>query len=95
VKILFDHNVPKRLRQLLPNHDIATASEMGWAELGNGDLLACAEANGFEVMITGDKNLSYQQNLTGRVLALIVLDTNSWKVLRESRSRGEWQFPPR
>jgi hypothetical protein len=55
---------------------------MGWHELENGDLLSSAEASGFEVMVTGDKNLSYQQNLAGRQLALVVLPTIDWNVLK-------------
>ena len=55
---------------------------MGWEELSNGALLASAESSGFAVMITGDQNLSYQQNLKGRRLALIVLSTNDWNILK-------------
>jgi hypothetical protein len=58
--------------------------EMGWAELANGELLTVAETAGFAVMITGDKNLSYQQNLQGRELALVVLSTNDWNVLKQN-----------
>lgn len=100
--MLFDHNVPKRLRQFLPSHDVWTAREMDWAELSNGELLGAAETAGFVVMVTGDKNLSYQQNLEGRSLALVVLSTNDWKTLRENpapivqaidgASRGSFQL---
>ena len=55
---------------------------MGWAELENGQLLRAAEDSGFEVMITGDKNLSYQQNLRERKIALIVLSTNNWNIVK-------------
>ncbi len=82
MKVLLDHNVPKRLRQFLFGHDVRLAREMGWAELSNGDLLASAEKQGFDVMVTADKNLSYQQNLQSRNLALIVLSTSDWQVLR-------------
>lgn len=54
---------------------------MSWDKLENGILLATAELAGFEAMITCDKNLSYQQNLRDRKLALIVLSTNSWRIL--------------
>lgn len=84
MRVLFDHNVPHKLRRLLSGHEIHTADELGWAELGNGDLLAIAERDGFEVMLTGDKNLSYQQNLRGRTLALLVLTTNDWNVIRQN-----------
>ena len=66
----------------LTNHDVSTADEMGWAELENGELLRAAEAAGFAVMVTGDKNLTYQQNLYGMELALVVLSTNNWNVLK-------------
>ena len=55
---------------------------MKWQQLENGDLLTAAEAAGFECMITGDQNLSYQQNLTGRKLGLVVLGTNDWNILQ-------------
>jgi hypothetical protein len=59
---------------------------MGWASLKNGDLLRVAEDAGFDVFITADKNLQYQQNLTGRKLALVVLSTNDWPTVRTMAS---------
>lgn len=56
---------------------VSTAYEMGWAELDNGTLLTAADGC-FDVFITTDQNLRYQQNLTGRKLALMVLPTTSW-----------------
>ena len=82
--VLFDHNVPHKLRHFLPDHLMRTADEMGWAELDNGTLLAAAENAGFDLMLTADQNLAYQQNLAGRKLAIIVLNTNRWKVLKNS-----------
>ena len=82
MKVLFDHNVPHKLRHALVDHGVTTADEMGWAELENGQLLRAAEDSGFEVMITGDKNLSYQQNLRERKIALIVLSTNNWNIVK-------------
>lgn len=84
MKVLFDHNVPHKLRHLLPGHEIKTADEMSWARLENGLLLAAAEDAGFDLMLTADNNLAYQQNLTGRKLALVVLSTNRWKLVREA-----------
>ncbi len=55
---------------------------MRWQELENGDLLSAAEAEGFDLMITADKNLSYQQNLVGRGRALLILHTNDWNTLK-------------
>ena len=75
MKVIFDNSVPRPLRDHLPGHEIATAFAMGWATLENGDLLAAAEAR-FDVLITSDKNLRYQQNLTSLRLALIILPTN-------------------
>jgi predicted nuclease of predicted toxin-antitoxin system len=81
VRILIDQNVSARLARLLTGHDAVHASRMGWAELTNGDLLTAAESDGFELMITADQNIRYQQNLTGRRLALLVLGTNQLEVL--------------
>ncbi len=55
---------------------------MQWAMLENGDLLSAAEDAGFDVMLTADKNISYQQNLAGRRLALVVLSTNDWNLIQ-------------
>ncbi len=84
MRVLFDHNVPHRLRTSLTGHEVTTADEMGWAELENGELLRAAEDCSFEVMVTADKNLAYQQNLAGRKLALVVLSTNNWNVLKRN-----------
>jgi predicted nuclease of predicted toxin-antitoxin system len=82
MKILFDVNMPRPLRGALPGHEILTAQSQGWAELKNGDLIAAAEKNGFDVLITADKNLSYQQNLIARKIAILVLPTNKLKILK-------------
>jgi hypothetical protein len=84
LRLLFDHNVPAPLRRLIPGHDIIFADERGWGELTNGDLLAAAEAAGLDVLLTADRNLRYQQNLTGRRIGLIVLSTNYWPVIRDN-----------
>jgi predicted nuclease of predicted toxin-antitoxin system len=81
MKILFDHGTPAPLRHAFSSHQVATTYEMGWAELNNGDLLRAAEAE-FEVFITTDQNLRYQQNLAGRKLAILVLPTTSWPKLQ-------------
>ena len=82
MRVLFDHNVPHKLRHSLTAHDVTTADEMGWADLGNGELLKAAQGAGFVVLVTGDKNLSFQQNLQLVELALVVLSTNNWNVLK-------------
>jgi hypothetical protein len=74
--------VPRKLRRSLAGHEVRTAIEMGWALLENGHLIGAAEESGFQLMITGDKRISREQNLAGRKLALIVLSNNSWRVLK-------------
>lgn len=71
MKILFDQGTPVPLRLALAGHSVTTAYEMGWADLANGDLLRVVEAQGFEVLVTTDKKLRYQQNLTGRTIAIL------------------------
>ena len=66
------------LRRHLPRHDVVTAAEMDWSQLTNGELLAAATEAGFEVLVTTDQNLRYQQNLKDRRIAVVVLMTASW-----------------
>ncbi len=82
VKVLFDQGTPVPLRGHLVNHIVDTAFERGWSTLKNGELLVAAESTGYEVFVTTDKNLHYQQNLTGRRMAIVVLGTTSWPRLR-------------
>ena len=63
-------------------HSVETAFELGWGTLQNGALIAAAEAHGFDVLLTTDKSLKHQQNLTGRRLAVVVLSTTSWPRIR-------------
>ena len=81
MKILFDQGVPVPLRDFLEGHAVTTAYEAGWATVENGQLLASAEA-GFDVLVTTDHSLRYQQNLTGRRLAILVLPTTSWPKIK-------------
>jgi len=66
VRVLFDQGTPAPLRLALAAHLVETAYELGWATLKNGELISAAEAAGFEVLLTTDKNLRYQQNLSAR-----------------------------
>ena len=86
MKILFDHGTPAPLRLRLAGHEISTAYEMGWATLSNGDLLAATEKS-FDAFITTDQNLRYQQNLTGRRLAILVLPTTSWPEIQRHTNK--------
>lgn len=86
MKILFDQGTPVPLRKLLPEHTVVTAYERGWQTLENGSLIAAAEADGFEVIITTDQNLKYQQNLTNRSISILVLSSTSWPRIRVNAS---------
>ena len=81
MKILFDQGTPVPLRRSLAPHEVATAYELGWSNLVNGDLLAAAEGK-LDALVTTDKNLRYQQNLQGRRLAILVLPTTNWLEIR-------------
>jgi hypothetical protein len=80
--VLFDQSTPAPLRLYLTAHAVTEARERGWERLINGDLLDAAEAVGFEVFVTADKNLRYQQNLAGRKIAIVVIGNAQWRVLR-------------
>ena len=69
--------MPQPLRRRLAEFEISTAQEMGWGRVKNGDLLKLAEDK-FDVFLTSDQQLKYQQNLKGRKLAILVLSTNRW-----------------
>ncbi len=92
-RILFDHCVPRPFRNLLVGCTVSTANEMGWTELKNGELLDIAEAAGFAVLITSDKNLRYQQNLSVRRIAIIELPTNRLRMLTTYASRVNELLP--
>jgi hypothetical protein len=82
MRILFDQATPVPLRAYLDRHEVRTASQQGWDTLKNGDLLTAAEAAGFDVLLTTDKNLRYQQNLAGRKIAVVILGRQQWPQLR-------------
>jgi len=75
VRILIDENLPRYLNQVLAEHDAFTVQGMGWTGAKNSELLARAESN-FDVLLTADKNLRYQQNLDGLTLSIIVFPSN-------------------
>lgn len=84
MRILFDQGTPVPLRQSLTHHEVATAYERGWSKLKNGELLDAAEQHGFAVLITTDSKLKYQQNLTSRRIAIVVLSTPSWPRIQQA-----------
>ena len=84
MNVLFDQGTPVPLRNHFSSHHVSTAYELGWSTLKNGELLAAAEGNGFEVFVTTDTNLAYQQNLSNRKIAIVVLSTTSWPRIQKS-----------
>jgi len=86
--VLFDNGTPRTLARYLINHHAVTeARARGWEQLENGELLTVAEAAGFEVLVTTDKNLSYQQNLARRKIAIVVLGQGRWSVIKQHVSK--------
>jgi hypothetical protein len=73
---------PAPLRYALKGHVVVEAIERGWDRPVNGELIAVAEAAGFDLLLTTDKNIRYQQNLTGREIAFVVLGNQQWPTLR-------------
>ena len=78
MKILFDHGTPAPLRHHLPEHSVDRSAEKGWELLENGELIRKAEEEGYQVIVTTDQNMRYQQNLAGRRLAVVVLLATAW-----------------
>lgn len=82
MRILLDEDTPRGVRRILAGHNVRTSREMGWAGYANGRLLNVAESAGFEVLVTADQSFVFQQNLTGRKIAIVVLSTNIWPIIR-------------
>ena len=82
MRVLFDQATPVPIRELLIGHTVRTAAQEHWDTLKNGDLLIAAERAGFEVFLTTDKNLQYQQNLAGRTIAIGVIGIQQWPALQ-------------
>lgn len=82
MRILFDHSTPAPLAQYLTGHTVTKAKDRGWDAISNGELLREAERAGFQVLLTADKSIRYQQNLRGRKIAIVVLETPQWPIVR-------------
>src|ERR1035437_3842558 len=80
--IIFDRATPVPIRPYLEGHTVRTAAQQGWDKLRNGDLSTAAEDAGFDILLTTDKNMRYQQNLAGRKIAIVVLGQQQWPQLR-------------
>ncbi|SRR6266404_6520365 len=81
MRVLFDQGTPLGIRDSLHGHVVKTAREQGWSTLLNGELLLMAEQEGFDVLLTTDKNLVYQQNLSKRKIAIVVVGQNRWSLI--------------
>ena len=88
MRILLDESVPQKLRLMLGDqHSVATTCHQTWSGLKNGELLTAAEAAGFELFVSADQELAYQQNLAGRRIAVLILSTNNWSIIRAEVER--------
>ena len=87
MKILFDANTPAPLARFLRGHEVVRADELGWQGLENGALLDAAEQARFDLLLTCDQNVRYQQNFASRKLALVILSSNHWPTLRRIAAR--------
>jgi hypothetical protein len=84
MRILLDENAPAGLKSLLTGHDVSTVPEMGWAAISNGKLLDAAERAGFHVLVTADSNIRAQQRMSGRRIAMVVVNTTHWITVRDN-----------
>jgi hypothetical protein len=82
MRILFDQATPRPLRPYLAGHTVRTAAEEGWDRLRNGDLLSAAENAGFDLLLTTDRNMQYQQNIAGRKISVLILSRQQWPQVR-------------
>jgi hypothetical protein len=82
MRILFDQGAPRGLAAALRGHQVTEARKRGWERISNGELLRLAENAGFDLLLTTDKRMRYQQNLSGRTIAIIVLGNSPWRLVR-------------
>lgn len=85
--VLFDQGTPVPLRTFLSGHSVETTAQRNWERLKNGELLKVAEAAGFDVFVTPDKNIRFQQNLRNYRIAVVVLGNPQWPALRQHGAR--------
>jgi rRNA-processing protein FCF1 len=82
MRVLFDNGTPRGVSAALTDHVVEEARSRGWDTLQNGDLLDAAEAAGFAVLVTTDRNLRHQQNLRARKIAVVVLSKGRWRLIK-------------
>lgn len=85
MRLLLDENLPRKLKRLLPEHEVFTVQERGWAGLKNGKLIARIDSS-VDALLTADKNLQYQQNLTNRKVSIVELPSNRWPIVQKYES---------
>ena len=83
MRVLFDNGTPRGVAAALPDHTVEEARTHGWDTLRNGELLDAAEAAGFNVFVTTDRNIRFQQNLSGRKIAIVVLGKGRWRLIKQ------------
>jgi hypothetical protein len=82
MKILFDNGTPNPIARSLIEHEVTFARKIGWHELENGELIRKAEKAGYQLLLSTDKNIRYQQNLSSRKIALVVLGNSQWPMVQ-------------
>jgi hypothetical protein len=87
MRVLFDQGTPVEIATFLVKHTVRTTRQEGWETLANGDLLQAAEAAGFEVLLSTDNGIGYQQNLKDRKIAIVVLSRNRWRMVQRMMRR--------
>lgn len=87
MKVLFDNGTPKPIAACLTGHEITYARQIGWHEMANGELIQQAEAAGYDVLLSTDKNIRYQQNFVHRKIALVVLGNQQWPIVKKYLDR--------
>ena len=87
MRILFDQGVPRGIAASLRNHDVTEARKLKWERISNGALLKLAEEAGFDLLLTTDKNVRYQQNLADRKISIVVPGQSPWRLVRKHLDR--------
>lgn len=82
MRVLFDNGTPRGVAAALTGHVVEESRARGWDTFRNGELLQAAEAAGFDVFVTTDRNIQYQQNLADRRIAIVVLSRGRWRLIR-------------
>ena len=77
MKVLLDECVPRKFKRSLPGHEVQTVPEAGFAGKTNGELISIAEESGFDVLLTVDKGVAYEQNLAERRIAILIVHAKS------------------